>query len=260
MLHILHGGIKNGDKRWLERAARHRLSASSWIAPKASKEGDSAVIFVGSAFYATAKISSAAKPRPDWGPKRYGAGLHSVKLIDPPISLGIIRTKLPELTWAIYPRSVTTVSPAIEAKIKKFIAMRRQGRGVDVKNALLPVAGIEELRARAIADAQSTVQKNVRMTTHRRRSTAIHRYVLARADGVCEGCRRIAPFKTKMMDPYLEPHHTTRLADDGPDHPSSVIALCPTCHKRVHHSHDGDSYNLILVRKLKKLETRNSAR
>ena len=38
--------------------------------------------------------------------------------------------------------------------------------------------------------------------------------------------------------PYLEPHHITRLADNGPDHPAKVIALCPNCHRKAHSSQD----------------------
>jgi 5-methylcytosine-specific restriction enzyme A len=34
--------------------------------------------------------------------------------------------------------------------------------------------------------------------------------------------------------PYLEVHHICRLADDGPDKPINVAALCPNCHKEAH--------------------------
>jgi 5-methylcytosine-specific restriction protein A len=79
-------------------------------------------------------------------------------------------------------------------------------------------------------------------------------YVQRRADGKCEGCLAPAPFKTKKRRPYLEPHHTTRLSDGGPDHPRHVIALCPTCHRRVHHGEDGDDYNDALKATLRAIE------
>ncbi len=44
------------------------------------------------------------------------------------------------------------------------------------------------------------------------------------------------------------------LSDGGPDHPSFVIALCPTCHRRVHYGFDGLEYNEDLVAKLESLE------
>ena len=55
--------------------------------------------------------------------------------------------------------------------------------------------------------------------------------------------------------PYLEPHHTRRLSDGGPDDYHHVIALCPTCHRRVHHGEDGATYNADLVAKLATIES-----
>lgn len=99
------------------------------------------------------------------------------------------------------------------------------------------------LRAQALADAAPAVTAQERLRHYRARSQAIVRYAVARADGVCEGCGQPAPFVTADGRPYLEVHHLLRLADDGPDHPERVAALCPTCHRRVHHAADGAAYN-----------------
>jgi 5-methylcytosine-specific restriction protein A len=74
--------------------------------------------------------------------------------------------------------------------------------------------------------------------------------VLARAAGTCESCGRQAPFSCFDGTPYLEPHHTTRLSDGGPDEPSSVGAICPNCHKEIHHGAGGDEKNRRLRRRL----------
>ncbi|MXV35138.1 MULTISPECIES: HNH endonuclease signature motif containing protein [unclassified Saccharibacter] len=66
------------------------------------------------------------------------------------------------------------------------------------------------------------------------RSKAIRDYILARAEGKCEHCQRPAPFLTVQGYPYLEAHHILRLTDGGPDHPKSIIALCPNCHREAH--------------------------
>jgi hypothetical protein len=58
-------------------------------------------------------------------------------------------------------------------------------------------------------------------------------YVLRRANGCCEACGEEAPFVRKDGTPYLEPHHTRRVADGGPDHPAWVAAICPTCHRQI---------------------------
>ncbi|MGH2974687.1 MAG: HNH endonuclease, partial [Solirubrobacterales bacterium] len=79
-------------------------------------------------------------------------------------------------------------------------------------------------------------------------------YVRARADGFCEGCGQAAPFAARDGDPYLEPHHTRRRSDSGPGNRRTVIAVCPTCHSRVHYGIDGDAYNDGLIALLQEIE------
>ena len=99
-LHIVQGGIENGDKAWLERAAGIRLRSVPWMVPKGAGIRDEVVIFVpGQGFFATAQVTSRPKPKTDWA-NRYGAPLSSVRLIRPPISIGTIQRRLPKLAWA----------------------------------------------------------------------------------------------------------------------------------------------------------------
>jgi 5-methylcytosine-specific restriction protein A len=37
-----------------------------------------------------------------------------------------------------------------------------------------------------------------------------------------------------------------RLADDGPDSPENVAAVCPNCHRRAHYSSDRTAFNAQL--------------
>ena len=97
------------------------------------------------------------------------------------------------------------------------------------------------------------------MASYYARSSPVHRAVLLRSRGSCEGCGEEAPFKNRQGAPYLEPHHTIRVADKGRDSLDSVIALCPTCHRRVHCGLDGEAYNERLIAILKKLEKRSAA-
>lgn len=78
------------------------------------------------------------------------------------------------------------------------------------------------------------------------RAAATKFTVLRRAHGKCEGCGAPAPFLTTQGDPYLEPHHVRRLTDGGADDPRWVIALCPNCHRRAHHSRDRVSFTAEL--------------
>lgn len=117
-----------------------------------------------------------------------------------------------------------------------------------------PPESLQDLRKLAYDAATASEATRTKTSDTRRRwyerSRDVRRYVLARANGVCESCGCKAPFLKKDGTPYLEPHHTTRLADDGPDHPNSVGAVCPTCHRRIHSGSDGSEWNNRLKKRL----------
>jgi 5-methylcytosine-specific restriction protein A len=74
--------------------------------------------------------------------------------------------------------------------------------------------------------------------------------VLERAKGKCERCHKPAPFlRGKDGTPYLEVHHKIRLADRGEDTVDNAIALCPNCHRELHHgpqgAHQGTSSDVL---------------
>jgi len=252
-LHIIQGGVANGDKQWLERAASVGLqSRPTWVTPKSSKIGNQVVIYVGGyGFFATGQIQSTPKPRTDWH-NRYGASVGSIKLIKPAISLAAIQRHIPSLKWANYPRSITTQAPEVANLIRGLVQKRRITGIPDLDDSSLASANIDELRKVAILSQRRFVTPRQRKIAFRARSTAIRLYALRRADGRCEGCGD-APFVTVEGATYLEVHHIERLADDGPDHPDKVIALCANCHRRAHHSRDKDAFNRSLRRKLKRL-------
>ncbi|MBK4737355.1 HNH endonuclease [Noviherbaspirillum sp. DKR-6] len=61
--------------------------------------------------------------------------------------------------------------------------------------------------------------------------------VLLRAKGICEGCKKEAPFRRRSDNtPYLEVHHKVRLADGGDDTVENALALCPNCHRKSHYA------------------------
>jgi len=104
---------------------------------------------------------------------------------------------------------------------------------------------VSELRRQAyLAAAPRASGRSVRAEkTVYQRADAVRRYVLARAKGICEACRKPAPFDRKSGGPYLEPHHTRRVSDGGPDHPRWVAALCPNCHSQIHFGVGGEDLN-----------------
>ncbi len=69
------------------------------------------------------------------------------------------------------------------------------------------------------------------------RNSEVRREVPQRAQGICELCGSPG-FRTATGQVYLETHHVVPLSEDGADHISNVVALCPNDHRRAHHSVD----------------------
>ena len=253
-LHIVQGDA-DADKKELEKAARTKRNVAKWVVPSSARTEDDVVIYIGGyGFFATAQIDLPAKRRKDWK-NRYGSPLRRVRLIDPPISLFAIRLHIPKLIWAKYPRSIHTPSASIASHIRTLIQKRNELGIPDLDNKALQGGNLYELRKVAVLSARTSVKGITATTLTRARSRAIQLYVLKRAGGFCEGCSSAAPFYRPDGSAYLEPHHTSRLADDGPDHPNAVIALCPNCHRRAHSAADSESFNGALRLKLKRLES-----
>src|SRR6478736_710067 len=103
---------------------------------------------------------------------------------------------------------------------------------------------LNELRRLALSAAsapEAGAKEGTR--TYYARAACVRDYVLARSGGQCELCHQEAPFERLDGTPYLEPHHTRRLSDGGPDHPRWVAAICPNCHRRIHYGRDGHALN-----------------
>lgn len=68
-----------------------------------------------------------------------------------------------------------------------------------------------------------------------RRNPDVIEEALARADGVCGGCKSSAPFiRASGGTPFLEVHHKIPLSEKGLDSIDNAIALCPNCHREAH--------------------------
>ena len=97
---------------------------------------------------------------------------------------------------------------------------------------------VEELRAiigNKIPVGQnqpSTYQSTKRLFA---RDAAVVAYVLEQADGICECCKKEAPFTKDNGEAFLEVHHVKHLADNGSDTISNAVAVCPNCHRELHH-------------------------
>ena len=73
------------------------------------------------------------------------------------------------------------------------------------------------------------------------RDPRITELVKLAAKGRCDLCEKDGPFKDKINDfPFLETHHVKWLSDGGKDWIDNTVALCPNCHRKMHHVDDGD--------------------
>jgi 5-methylcytosine-specific restriction protein A len=135
------------------------------------------------------------------------------------------------------------------------VAETEQAPPVDPDEEELKGKSLSELRAIALA-AAATLQAPSKESqrTYYLRSAKVRAYVLERANGHCEACKKAAPFLRKDGTPYLEPHHIRRVADGGPDHPRSVGAVCPTCHRFIHHGEGGSKLNVELEQYVLEIE------
>ncbi len=86
-----------------------------------------------------------------------------------------------------------------------------------------------------------------------RRSPRVKGAVKRLAGGICELCDRPAPFMNRSGKPYLEVHHVIALEEDGPDHVSNAVAICPNCHRRCHYAADAADVVETLFAKVARL-------
>lgn len=90
-------------------------------------------------------------------------------------------------------------------------------------------------RQRRLAAASPIPSKIATTTYIFNRNPDVVAETLIRANGVCQGCSKPAPFnRRKNGNPYLEVHHRKPLAEGGTDSLDNAVALCPNCHRKAH--------------------------
>lgn len=67
------------------------------------------------------------------------------------------------------------------------------------------------------------------------RCPLVRAWTLDRAQGRCECCGAEAPFMDDEGEAFLESHHVKWLAQGGDDTPENAAAVCPNCHRMLHH-------------------------
>ena len=126
-----------------------------------------------------------------------------------------------------------------------------------------PTADLDELNEKVIRLRKHAVQGTPRGNLYPQsvesisksfvRDPLVKAFVLNQADGICEGCGQVAPFRTVSGDPYLEVHHVLPLAHGGTDTASNAVAFCPNCHRRAHFSSDRDDFVATVYESISRL-------
>ena len=96
--------------------------------------------------------------------------------------------------------------------------------------------------------------KMVLIQTHGyQRDAQVIAYVLQQSKDKCELCKKPGPFAGEDGTPFLEVHHVKPLADEGSDTAKNAVAVCPNCHRSLHHASDAERRREKLYRQVKRL-------
>ncbi len=118
----------------------------------------------------------------------------------------------------------------------KFLDLSEVNRILELRAAHSISDSSQNRRARLAARKTKPLEILVTATVFDRDPDVVAE-VLLRANGVCETCKRPAPFiRRSDQTPYLEVHHVIRLADGGDDTVANATAICPNCHRAAHYA------------------------
>ena len=120
-------------------------------------------------------------------------------------------------------REIEEIIAALENKLPNEYASFQN----DVINSLknkqkLPPTGTKKPKR-----SQTSATKYVR-------APEVVAWILNFANGICECCKKPAPFYREDGTSFLEVHHLKQLADEGSDTTTNAIAICPNCHRELH--------------------------
>jgi len=102
----------------------------------------------------------------------------------------------------------------------------------------------EELEERAKESIEIPGERQVTAKQYER-NPYVSELAKRRAKGICQLCKREAPFKNKNGEPYLETHHIKPLSKAGTDTINNTVALCPNCHRKLHVLNDKEDIEIL---------------
>lgn len=163
-----------------------------------------------------------------------------------------------KMPWLIGYKPARNVGPKVKTQIKRLLVRFQIPPATNSKEDLETTT--IELRKKMKSDGpwlpplgNDKVPQTTTQTKTFLRNAQVKAWVLNNAKGICENCDSEAPFTTDSGLPYLETHHVLTLAEGGPDTIENTVALCPNCHRRIHHGKDRNILKKALITKVKRL-------
>lgn len=161
-------------------------------------------------------------------------------------------------------RSLPPASTGEPVAWAAYVNSSNERRTSSANEDLKPTSDPDELRSRVARLKRRRnlpePKGNQSPKTHKGTSTSFERcpdvivYVLRLAEGCCELCGTSSPFSKAGGEPYLEVHHVVMLSEGGPDTIDNAAALCPNCHRHLHHGRDAVQRVEVLYAKVKRLK------
>ena len=156
--------------------------------------------------------------------------------------------------WMAELKPAKDIGPLVAARIEQLL---EQASGQ--KEA--PVAAFE-IAVREATEQKDLLKPSGNACPKRRRISVtqlqcdpgVKAWVLKQAAGTCESCEKPAPFQGADGLPYLELHYVQSLADGGADAVSNAVALCPNCHREIHHGVNAHAVEAWLYDSVQRLE------
>jgi 5-methylcytosine-specific restriction protein A len=148
------------------------------------------------------------------------------------------------------------VGRKVAAQIEELIFQIEGQRSRSVVAYELELASLQEGASETDPppSGQKKPKRRTVQVTDYDRDPRVAAWVLRKAKGKCEGCTSHAPFKKDDGSLFLEVHHVVRLADGGRDMVDNAVALCPNCHRELHHGINRREIVQALLKKVARLK------
>lgn len=212
-----------------------------------------------------------------WASDRKGTEVYYIdaevlEMVDPELtpllSQSDLKRQFPLQQWSPQSSGIRVLEEALPGLRKLWKRHYAQAqRHTRVLQAAQPTAdpkqfekSVRRLRALELLTEPVGVSKPEKVSTtvlRVARAPAVQEFVLRQAKGRCQCCRRPAPFRDDGGEPFLEVHHLKQLAHGGSDTIDNAVAVCPNCHRELHHG-KGRKGLTARLRKLIKQRPRTS--